>query len=95
MAVLGVAPTTVLGFPSRAELKALYVDRTGRDAKHLDYYVAFGYWKVACILQGVASRYFAGAGGGDRTAGGDMFVHQVHMLGAAASAAADAAGLRA
>ena len=27
--------------------------------------MAFGYWKLACILQGVYARYVAGAGGGD------------------------------
>jgi hypothetical protein len=27
--------------------------------------MAFGYWKLACIVQGVYARYVAGAGGGD------------------------------
>jgi hypothetical protein len=30
------------------------------------YYAAFGYWKLACILQGVYARYVAGAGAGDK-----------------------------
>jgi aminoglycoside phosphotransferase (APT) family kinase protein len=47
----GVAPTIVPGFASRAEVKAMYAERTGRDVGELDYYVAFGYWKLACILQ--------------------------------------------
>ena len=35
--------------------KAMYAERTGRDVDELDYYVAFGYWKLACILQGVGT----------------------------------------
>ena len=27
----------------------------------LDFYVAFGYWKLACILEGVYARYLGGA----------------------------------
>ena len=30
----------------------------------IDFYMAFGYWKLACILQGVYARYVAGAGAG-------------------------------
>ncbi len=33
----------------------------------LDFYVAFGYWKLACILQGVYARYVGGAAAGDRS----------------------------
>ena len=29
--------------------------------EHLDFYVAFAYWKLACILEGVYSRYLGGA----------------------------------
>ena len=27
----------------------------------LDFYVAFGYWKLACVLEGVYARYLGGA----------------------------------
>ena len=37
--------------------------RSGRDLSELDYYVALGYWKVACILEGVYVRYASGAYG--------------------------------
>jgi aminoglycoside phosphotransferase (APT) family kinase protein len=30
------------------------------------YYQAFGYWKLACIMQGVFARYRAGATAGDQ-----------------------------
>ena len=54
------APTTLDGFPRRAEIAARYARRSGRDLSRLDYYVAFGYWKLACILEGVYARYVAG-----------------------------------
>ena len=34
---------------------------SGRSIDHLDFYVAFAYWKLACILEGVYSRYLGGA----------------------------------
>ncbi|HEV8064513.1 MAG TPA: phosphotransferase family protein, partial [Acidimicrobiales bacterium] len=86
---LGKAPTQVEGFASRAELKELYAERTGRDLAALDYYVAFGYWKLACILQGVLARWVGGATGGDLSGGAEMFASQVRVLAAAASATAD------
>jgi len=64
---LGVAPTATEGFPSRADLRARYAERTGRPLEALDFYVAFGYWKLACILEGVFARYAGGAMGGDRS----------------------------
>ena len=64
-ALIGVSPTTVPGFPDRAEMRSRYAAASGRDLEHLDFYVAFGYWKLACILAGVYARYAGGAGGGD------------------------------
>lgn len=59
-------PTALPGFWSRAELAQRYAQRTGADLTRLPYYTGFGYWKLACILQGVAYRYAHGAGvGGD------------------------------
>ncbi len=66
-ALTGVAPTAVAGFPTREELVERYVAASGRDVAHLQYYVAFGYWKLACILQGVYARYAGGAGAGDQS----------------------------
>jgi aminoglycoside phosphotransferase (APT) family kinase protein len=53
-------PTTVPGFSTRDEIAALYAERSGRDLAGIDYYMAFGYWKLACILEGVYERYRAG-----------------------------------
>ena len=60
-----VAATQLPGFATRAELRERYASRTGRDISHLDLYIAFGYWKLACIVEGVYARYAGGAGGGD------------------------------
>jgi aminoglycoside phosphotransferase (APT) family kinase protein len=68
LAALLSAPTTLPGFPRRAEIAARYAERSGRDLSRLDYYVAFGYWKLACILEGVYARYAAGHGAGDKSA---------------------------
>ena len=84
---LGAAPTMVPGFPSREEMKARYAKASGRDISDLDFYIAFGYWKLACILEGVYSRYAAGAGGGDRT-GFEFFADQVQNLAEASKQAA-------
>lgn len=59
------ATTSADGFPSRKELAARYVDQTGADLSHLDYYLAFNDWKVACIMHGVRARYLAGAKSAD------------------------------
>ena len=63
---LGHAPTTMPGFPSRQELTARYAEATGRDLDGLGFYVAFAYWKLAAILEGVYSRYVAGVMGDDK-----------------------------
>ena len=59
-ATLLAAPTLAAGFPTRAELTARYAATSDRDLSQLDFYVAFGYWKLACILEGVYSRCAGG-----------------------------------
>jgi aminoglycoside phosphotransferase (APT) family kinase protein len=66
MAVLGLSPTTAPGFSTRAEVLARYDAVSDLDISGVDYYIAFGYWKLGCILQGVFARYVAGAGAGDQ-----------------------------
>jgi len=64
--LLGAAPTTAEGFiPSDEVLKA-YTQHSSLDLSNVAYYQAFGYWKLACIMQGVFARYRAGATAGDR-----------------------------
>jgi aminoglycoside phosphotransferase (APT) family kinase protein len=57
------APTTAAGFARRDEVIARYAERSGRDLAELDYYVAFAYWKLAIILEGVYARFSSGAYG--------------------------------
>ena len=84
-------PSAEPGFATRAELVARYAARSERDLSQLDYYMAFASWKVACILEGVYSRYVAGAMG-DRAAGQDIstFVRRVDHLSARAASIARA-----
>lgn len=86
-APLGMAPTTAEGFPSRTAMRERYAARSGRDVSGLDFYVAFGYWKLACIVEGVYARYAGGAMGGDRS-GFEGFAGQVQGLAEAAREAA-------
>ena len=65
-ALLGAAPSTAPGFISRAELLAAYGRHSNLDLSEVAYYQSFGYWKLACILQGVYARYSAGATAGDQ-----------------------------
>ena len=60
--------TALPGFPRRGEVADAYANASGRDLSQLDFYVAFGYWKLAAILEGVYARFAAGAyGNGDDT----------------------------
>jgi aminoglycoside phosphotransferase (APT) family kinase protein len=76
--------TTPTGFWNRAELATRYAEVSGRDISQLDFYVAFAYWKLACILEGVYSRYLGGALGEQDPAALEAFKLQVD--GAASSA---------
>lgn len=91
MAALPGAATTLEGFPSRQELVAAYQEAGGRPVGDLDYYVAFGYWKLACILEGVFTRYAAGAMGDDG-ADANVFGDTVRLLGSASLEALDRMG---
>jgi len=64
-----VSPTRHKAFPRRAEVIELYADRSGFDLSHYDYYEAFSWWKMACLVEGSANRLRAGAGGGSSAQG--------------------------
>ena len=63
LATSSPAVTALPGFPTRAELAARYAARSGRDLADIGFYLAFAYWKLACILEGVYVRYAANAMG--------------------------------
>ncbi len=56
-------PTAAPGFADRAEMLDRYREASGRSLDDIDFYIAFAYWKLACILEGVYSRYVNGAMG--------------------------------
>lgn len=87
-ALVTSAATAVPGFLTRAELLERYAKTSGRDLSDIDYYVAFGYWKLACIVEGVYARYAHGAMG-KPAAGFEAFATQTERLAEAAKAAVD------
>lgn len=76
--------TTATGFWNRAQLAERYAEMSGRDISQLDFYVAFAYWKLACILEGVYSRYLGGALGQQDPASLEEFKQQVDHAAASA-----------
>ncbi len=87
---LSAPATSAAGFPNRADLLARYGAVSGRDLREIDFYVAFAYWKLACIVEGVHARYLGGAmGGAPDSSMFDAFKLQVER---AAEAAAEHAG---
>jgi aminoglycoside phosphotransferase (APT) family kinase protein len=48
------------GFPTADELVARYARESDRDLSDLDWYVAFGYFKLAVISEGIHNRYLQG-----------------------------------
>jgi aminoglycoside phosphotransferase (APT) family kinase protein len=83
---LTFSPTTAPGFSTRAQVLEAYAEASDLDLSGIGYYTSFGYWKLACILQGVYARYVAGAGAGDQGSV-DAYPAQVATL---AQMAADA-----
>lgn len=85
-------PTVVEGFPTRAQVAERYAAASGRDLAELPYFVAFGYWKLACILEGVYSRFASGAYGDSADGSHEAFTGVIDGLAERASAAAEEAG---
>lgn len=48
------------GFLTAEQMVARYADRSPRDLRDLDWYVAFGYFKLAVVSEGIHNRYVAG-----------------------------------
>jgi len=62
----GNDPTAAGGFPLYRELVDRYADQTGRDVSDVQYYVAFGSFRLAVIAEGVYARYLHGVMGDDK-----------------------------
>ncbi|MCB0875376.1 MAG: phosphotransferase family protein [Solirubrobacterales bacterium] len=80
--------TMAAGFPGRADVRARYAERSGRDLTEIDFFVALGYWKLAIILEGVYSRYAKGQYGKPEE-GFEEFGRNVGRLAEAADEAVD------
>jgi aminoglycoside phosphotransferase (APT) family kinase protein len=63
--LLSYAASTAPGFATRDQVLKAYASHSSLDVSEVAYYQAFGYWKLACIMQGVFARYSAGATAGD------------------------------
>jgi aminoglycoside phosphotransferase (APT) family kinase protein len=58
-AIFPSAPTAAEGFPEKPEVCEIYAREGGFDLGILDYFLAFGYWKLACISAVVLAQYRA------------------------------------
>ncbi|GAA4707960.1 phosphotransferase family protein [Pseudonocardia yuanmonensis] len=87
----GFLPSTLEGFPSRAELVAEYAAASGRDVTDIDFWHALGLWKLAIIAQGVLRR--ATDDPRNRAAEGTPTPEGIAAVVARAHAVADAARL--
>ncbi len=54
---VGATATSAPGFLTRAEFAASYAARTGRDLSGIGYYMAFGCFKLAVVLEGINARF--------------------------------------
>lgn len=84
--------TTAPGFWTRRQVIDRYAESSGRDLSALDFYIAFGYWKLACILEGVYARYVGGALGQRDAAELEHFREQVDQAAVMAADAVDRLG---
>lgn len=53
----GGSVTTIPGFMTRAEAARRYSELTGRDISAIGYYMAFGCFKLAVVLEGIHARF--------------------------------------
>jgi aminoglycoside phosphotransferase (APT) family kinase protein len=56
--------TELAGFPSGVELAKAYGRVSGRDLEELGFWLAFAYWKIAIIVEGVYRRWLNDPGNG-------------------------------
>jgi aminoglycoside phosphotransferase (APT) family kinase protein len=85
------AATALPGFPSRPELIERYAEVSGRDVSKIGYYIAFGHWKLACIMEGVYARYVGGAMGNRDRSSWEFLGDQVIATAQQAAAALEKA----
>jgi aminoglycoside phosphotransferase (APT) family kinase protein len=57
---LSMMPTQIPGWLDRDRAVARYLERSGTDSTHIDWYLVFGAWKLAIILQQIYIRWLRG-----------------------------------
>jgi aminoglycoside phosphotransferase (APT) family kinase protein len=57
---VGSTITALPGFYNRAGFAARYAELAGRDISGIGYYIAFGYFKLAVVLEGIHARFLQG-----------------------------------
>ena len=82
------SPTSLDGFLRKQDLLDRYSAVSSLDLSGIDYYIAFGYWKLTCIIAGVFARYAGGAMGDTSQAQIDGFLDMVRTLSTEAEQAA-------
>jgi aminoglycoside phosphotransferase (APT) family kinase protein len=70
-------PTHLEGVPTREELVARYMQKTGRTSDNFDFYYCFGLFRLAVIVQQIYYRYFHGQTQDKRFG---LLVFAVHIL---------------
>ena len=60
MQLMRSVPTNAQGALKRRELAALYERLSGRAVQHFDFYLCFGYFKLAVIVQQIYYRFYHG-----------------------------------
>ena len=83
------SPTLAPVFCRRCDVVERYAAQSGRDLAALDWLTVFGYWKMACIVEGVYTRRLRGARGGGESGELDSIARRVESL---LEQAADLAG---
>jgi aminoglycoside phosphotransferase (APT) family kinase protein len=54
---VGASVTSLPGFMRRSQVAARYAELTGRDISGIGYYMAFGCYKLAVVLEGIHARF--------------------------------------
>lgn len=65
-AALNPMPTGSMGWMTRASALERYSEQTGRDLSDIDWYIVFGTWKLAVVLQQIYIRWVRGQTKDDR-----------------------------
>jgi len=59
-AFASITATAVPGFPTRDDVLERYASKSGRDTSNVYFYWAFGFFKLAVILEGIHARFLQG-----------------------------------